>query len=52
MSSSACVLITKINESETLAKHISSDCKYKFDVRYVIQIKSWINFFDNVNVKI
>ena len=35
-------VITGINESKTLAKHISCECKCRFDVKNVIQIHSGI----------
>ena len=34
-------IITKINESPILAKHISCDCKYEFDSRKYNSIQKW-----------
>ena len=44
-------MITRINESKTLVKHISCECKSKFDGKNVIQINGGIAINVNVNVK-
>ena len=44
-------MIPGINELETLTKHISHECKFKFDGRFVIQIKSGITINIDMNVK-
>ena len=44
-------MIIGINESKTLAKHISYECKCKFDVKNVIQINVGITINVDVNVK-
>ena len=36
-------MITGINESETLTKHISCECKYKFDGRKCNSYEGWNN---------
>ena len=36
-------MTTGINESKTLAKHISCECKYKFDGRKCNSDQSWNN---------
>ena len=45
-------MITKTNESKTLAKHISCRCNCKFDGRNVTQIKSGKTITVNVSGKI
>ena len=44
-------VITGINESKTLAKHISCECKFRFDVENVIQIHGGIMINVNVSAK-
>ena len=44
-------MITGINESKTLTKNISSECKCKFDRRNVIQINGVITINVDVSVK-
>ena len=44
-------MITGINESKTLTKHISSKCKCKFDGKNVIQINGGIMINVDLNVK-
>ena len=36
-------MITEINESKTLAKHTSCECKYKFDGRKCNSNQKWNN---------
>ena len=36
-------MITRKNEPETLIKHISCECKYKFDVRKCNSNQKWNN---------
>ena len=45
-------MITGINESKTLIKHISCKCKCSFDGRNVIHIKSGITINVDASVKI
>ena len=45
-------MITRINESKTLTKHMSYECKCKFDGRNVIQIKSGITINVDVSINI
>ena len=45
-------MITGVNESRTLIKHISSKCEYKLMVKNVVRIKRGIITSDSVNVKI
>ena len=45
-------MITGINESKTLTKDISRECKSKFDGKKVIQINGGIMINVDVNVKI
>ena len=45
-------MITNKNEAKTITKHISCDCKCKFNTQHVIQIKNGIIKHVNVNVKI
>ena len=44
-------MITGINESKTLTKHISCKCICRFDVRIVIQINVRIKINVDVSVK-
>ena len=44
-------MITGINKSKNLTEHISCKCKYKFDGRTVIQIKSGIMINVSASVK-
>ena len=44
-------MITGINESKTLAKHISCECKCLFDEKNVIQINDGITINVDVHVK-
>ena len=44
--------ITRINESKTLTKQISCNCKYNFESKNVIQIKSGIRNSVDVCAKI
>ena len=44
-------MITGINKSKTLTKHISCERKYNFDRRNVIQINDGITINANVSVK-
>ena len=44
-------MITRINESKTLAKYISCTCKYKLDDKNVIQIKSGLMINVSVSYK-
>ena len=43
-------MISRINELKTLTKHISCECKYKFDVRKCNSNQKWNKL--NVNVSI
>ena len=45
-------MITGINKSKTLTKHISWECKCRFDGKNVIQINGGITINVDVNVKI
>ena len=45
-------MITNKNEAKAMRKHISSDCKCKFNIQHVLQIKNGIKKDVNVNVKI
>ena len=49
---SVCNMITGINESETLAKHISRKCKCKFDSRKYNPNQKWIKINVGASVKI
>ena len=44
-------IITGINESKTLTRHISCECKYKFDERKYIQINGGMTINIDVSVK-
>ena len=44
-------MITGINESKTLTKHISCKCKYGFDAKNVTQINGEIMINVDVSVK-
>ena len=44
-------MITGINESKTLAKHVSCDCKCKFDGRRCNSVQYAITINDDVSVK-
>ena len=44
-------MITEINESKTLTKHISYECKCRFDGKNVIQINGGIMINVDMNVK-
>ena len=44
-------MITGINESKILTKHISCECESKFDGKNVIQINSGITINVDVSVK-
>ena len=44
-------MFTRINESKTLAKHISCEYKCKFDGKIVIQVNGGITNNVNVSVK-
>ena len=44
-------MITGINESKTLTKDMSCECKFKFDRKNVTQIKSGITIKVNVKAK-
>ena len=44
-------MITEINESKTLTKHISYECKCRFDGKNVIQMNGGIMINVDVNVK-
>ena len=44
-------IITRINESKTLTKHILCECKCTFDGKNVIQIKRWTMINVDVSVK-
>ena len=44
-------IITGINESKTLTRHISCECKYKFDERKYIQINGRMTVNVDVSVK-
>ena len=46
------IMISEINESKTLTKHISCECECKFDGRKCYQVKSGIRINFNVSVKI
>ena len=45
-------MITNKNEAKTMTKHISCNCKCKFNSQHVIQIKNEIKKHVNVSVKI
>ena len=45
-------MIARIKESKTLTKHLSWECKCKFDEKNVIQIKSRITKNVGISVKI
>ena len=45
-------IVTRINESKSLIKHISCGCKCKFDGKKVIHFKNGIKIFVDVSVKI
>ena len=45
-------MIARIKESKTLTKHLSWECKCKFDEKNVIQIKSRIMKNVGISVKI
>ena len=45
-------IITSKNEARAMTKHISCDCKCKFNSTQVTQIKNGIIIHDNVNVKV
>ena len=45
-------MITNKNEAKAMTKHISCDCKCKFNSQHVIQVKNWLTKHVNVSVKI
>ena len=45
-------VITRINESKTMVKHISCDCKCKFNGTRCNSNQKWNNEYVNVSVKI
>ena len=45
-------MMTNKNEAKAMTKHISCDCKCKFNSTQVTQIKNGIIILDNVNVKV
>ena len=45
-------MITKVNETKTLLKHISCDFKCKLESKNVLQIKNGIKISFDVSVKI
>ena len=44
-------MITGINKSKTLSKHMSCECKFKFVAKIVIQMRSEILINVDVSVK-